>query len=367
MLASQKVTSLLRGERPVLRVQLTLLYSGLFLGVLAAVLFATNLLYHHTASAAPNGAPTAPVTAGHGFDIGPALIGLVAAAAAVTGAWWLAGRFLRPLRAITATAKEISASNLHRRLALSGPNDELTDLGATLNDLFSRLEAAFDAQRHFIANASHELRSPLTAERTLLQVALADPDATTETWRSTGEKVLKWSNHQEQLIDALLTLATSERGIERWEDFDLAQITGTILASRKQDAQRRAIRIDANLAAAPATGDPKLIEILIANLVDNALHHNVTDGTLEVSTISPPGQAILTVANTGPVITGDDIDRLFQPFQQIGAERVRHTNGHGLGLAIVDAIVHAHGAQITAHPRPTGGLKITVSFQSKGT
>jgi signal transduction histidine kinase len=364
VLVPQKVSSILRGERPVLRVQLTLLYSGLFLGVLASVLFATNLLSRHTASRAPEGVPAAPVASGHGFDVAPALIGLVAAFVAVAGAWWLAGRFLRPLRAITATAQEISASNLHRRLTLTGPSDELTDLGATLNDLFGRLEAAFDAQRHFIANASHELRSPLTAERTLLQVALADPDATTEMWRATGEKVLKWSNHQQQLIDALLSLATSERGIEKWEPFDLAQIAGSVLLGRKHEAHLRAIRIDATLVSAQSTGDPTLIELLIANLVDNALRHNVTGGTIEVATISPPGRASITVTNTGPIITHADLERLFRPFQQVGAERVRHTDGHGLGLAIVQAIARAHGAHITAQPRQAGGLDVTVSFAS---
>jgi signal transduction histidine kinase len=116
--------------------------------------------------------------------------------------------------------------------------------------------------------------------------------------------------------------------------------------------------------AASAAGDPRLIELLIANLVDNALRHNVTDGTVEISTISPPGRATITVTNTGPIIARDDVERLFQPFQQIGAERVRHTNGHGLGLAIVQAIVQAHGAHITVHPRPTGGLDVTVNFDS---
>ncbi len=364
MALRQKLTFLADVKRPTLRVQLTLLYSGLFLGLLAAALFATNVLYHHTAGRAPAGAPVAPVAASQSFDVGPALIGLAAAVVALAGAWWLAGRFLRPLRAITTTAQEISATNLHRRLDLNGPNDELAELGNTLDDLFGRLQASFEAQRHFVANASHELRSPLTTERTLLQVALADPDATIETWRSTGEKVLKWSHQQERLIDSLLTLATSDGGVEQWEPIDLGQITQTVLLGCRQEAERRGIRIDASLAAAPASGDLRLVERLVANLIDNALRHNTTGGTVEVSTISTPGRSAITVSNTGPAIPPDEVERLFQPFQQAGSERVRHTDGHGLGLTIVQAITQAHGGNVTARPRTEGGLAIQVNFPS---
>jgi signal transduction histidine kinase len=363
----QKVTSLLRVDRPVLRVQLTLLYSGLFVGILAAVLFATNLLYRHTAARAPGSASAAPITSGHGFDIGPALIGLVAAVIALAGAWWLAGRFLRPLRAITTAAQEISATNLHQRLALTGPNDELTQLGQTLDDLFGRLEASFEAQRHFVANASHELRTPLAGQRTLLQVALADPNASTEDLRPACEEALQLGEQQERLIDALLTLATSERGVERWEPFDLGHVTNSVLVGRRQEAEGRGINIDTSIVAAPALGDPRLVESLVANLVENALRHNMTGGRVEISTISGPERATLSVINTGPVVPADDVERFFQPFQQSGSERAHHTDGHGLGLAIVRAIAHAHGAKVTARARPEGGLEIQVSFPSSGT
>ena len=365
MALRQKLTSVLHQGRPVLRVQLTLLYSGLVLGLLAAVLLATNLLYCHTAARAPAnpGLTPAGVSAGHHFYIG-ALIGLVGAVIALAGAWWLAGRFLRPLRAITTTAQQISATNLQQRLDLNGPNDELTQLGKTLDNLFGRLQASFEAQRHFVANASHELRSPLTAERTLLQVALADPDATVETWRSTAEKVLKWSHQQERLIDALLTLATSDGGIEHWEPFDLGQIAQTVLLGYRQEAKRRGIRIDASLVAAPASGDPIMAERLVVNLIDNALRHNTTGGTVEVSTISTAGRSTIAVSNTGPAVPPDELERLFQPFQQAGNERVRHTDGHGLGIPIIQAIAEAHGGNVTACPRREGGLAIQVDFPS---
>jgi signal transduction histidine kinase len=360
----QKVTSLLRGERPVLRVQLTLLYSGLFVGILAFVLFATNLLYRHSAARAPGSPSAAPITSGRAFDIGPALIGLVAAVIALAGAWWLAGRFLRPLRAITTSALEISATNLHQRLALAGPNDELTQLGQTLDDLFGRLEASFEAQRHFVANASHELRTPLAGQRTLLQVALADERATAEDLRSACEEALQLGEQQERLIDALLTLATSERGVERWESFDLSQIAEQVLGARHQEADRRGIRIEATLVAAPIVGDPRLIESLVANLVDNALRHNTVGGMAEIATTTAPGRVSLSVSNTGPVVLTAEVDRLFQPLQQRDGERLRHGEGYGLGLAIVKAIAQAHDARVIAHTLPEGGLKIQVDFTS---
>lgn len=363
MAAPRQITSLLRARRPVLRVQLTLLYSGLFLAVLAAVLLATNLLYGHTAARAPAGAATGPVDSSSRFDVVPALIGLAAAIVALAGAWWLAGRFLRPLHVITTTAQRISATNLDQRLAVRGPDDELTRLGSTLNDLLGRLESSFAAQRHFVANASHELRTPLAGQRTLLQVALADPRADAASLRAACEEALQLGSQQERLIDALLVLATSERGIERREPFDLAPLTEAVLVQRRADAEDHGIRVDAELRTALVTGDPRLAELLVSNLVDNALRHNRTDGTVEVTTGQlPGGRATITVGNTGPTIQPDEVDRLFQPFQQAGAQRLRHNDGHGLGLAIVAAIARTHQATITAHPRPRGGLDIAVSF-----
>jgi len=352
-------------RRPVLRMQLTLLYSGLFIGLLAAVLLATGTLIRRSAMRAPRGAAGSVRDAAatvHQFEPGPALIALGAAVVALAVAWWLAGRFLRPLRAITTTAQEISATNLHRRLDLSGPDDELTELGRTLDDLFGRLEASFESQRHFVANASHELRTPLAGQRTLLQVALADPGADTQSLRSSCEQALALGDQQERLIDALLTLATSERGVEHWESFDLAEVASNVVASRHQEAERREIRIAAALAAAPASGDESLVEILVANLVDNALRHNMARGRLDISTTTKAGRASISLSNTGAVIAPDAVDRLFQPFQRLGRERIRLTEGHGLGLAIVRAIADAHGAAITGRARPDGGLEIEVSL-----
>ena len=131
---------------------------------------------------------------------------------ALLAGWFISGRMLRPIRTITRTAQRISSSNLHERLALNGPEDELKELGDTLDDLFGRLDDAFEAQRRFVANASHELRTPLTVERTLLQVALDDPDTTNAAWRSTAKEVLVYSDEQTRLIEALLTLAAATAG-----------------------------------------------------------------------------------------------------------------------------------------------------------
>ena len=196
----------------------------------------------------------------------------------------------------------------------------------------------------------------------MLQVALADPDATAQTLRSACETALKCGDQQERLIGSLLTLASSEGGVERWEAFDLADIGRNVILDRHQEAERRGIHIDAFLGAAPATGDPALAESLLANLVGNAIRHNLDGGWIEVATGMTDGRAVVTVSNTGPLIPPGEVDRLFQPFQQLGSQRARPAGGHGLGLTIVRAIVTVHGATLTPRARPEGGLEITVSF-----
>ncbi len=276
--------------------------------------------------------------------------------------WLIAGRFVRPLRAIITTARDISASNLHRRLGLRGGGDEFTELGETLDDLFTRLEASFDSQRHFIASASHELRTPLSAGRALLQVAITDPEPTVETLRAACEELVQLSDQQEHLIAALLTLASSQRGIARAESLDLAEITRKAVLNRQHEAERHGISLSAALGAAPATGDPSLAESLIGNLIDNAIRHNLPGGQAEISTALTTAGAAITVGNTGTLIPPDAVEDLFQPFRQLGTQRIRHGEGHGLGLAIVRAIADAHSAAITASPRPQGGLDIEVIF-----
>ncbi|HLJ04264.1 MAG TPA: HAMP domain-containing sensor histidine kinase [Solirubrobacteraceae bacterium] len=276
--------------------------------------------------------------------------------------WLVTGRMLRPIRTITATARRISASNLAERLGLDRADEEFRRLGDTLDDLFARLEASFEAQRHFVANASHELRTPLTAERNLLQVALDDPDTSAEAWRSTAGELLASNDEQKHLIDALLTLASSESGLDHRELTDLAGICETVLARPAFLRDRLDVDIDTAILPAGLVGDPRLLERLIANLVDNAVSHNLAGGSVHISTGTEDGKAILTVTNTGPVIPPGEIDRLFQPFQRLDPRRAHHKHGHGLGLSIVQAIATSHEATVTTYPQPEGGLSITVTF-----
>ena len=363
---------------------------------------------------------------------------LIASVVAVIGGWLTAGRLLRPLRAIIATAQDISATSLDRRLGKTGDDDEFTDLAETLDSVFERLEAAFASQRRFVANASHELRTPLAAERALLQVALADPDATADSLREACREVLALGAAQERLVDALLTLASGEQGIEQAEPVDLAEIAAAAIRRRSSEAKVRGVRVDATLDPAVGAGDPRLAESLVANLVDNAVRYNTDGGWIEVITSTvqdagPPlapsagqpmstavqpaapgagirgrdapgsaaergtsaargvgrllpwggkssvrgaagpaargaGSAVreaarLTVRNTGPAVPAEEIGRLLQPFQRLEGQRIgRAASGHGLGLAIVQAIATAHGATLRVTPRPEGGLDVTVDF-----
>jgi signal transduction histidine kinase len=288
-------------------------------------------------------------------------LGIVAVLALLAG-WLMAGRMLRPIRTITRTAQRISSASLHERLALDGPQDELKQLGDTLDNLFGRLDTAFEAQRHFIAHASHELRTPLTAERNLLQVALDDPHTSADTWRDTAHELLASNDEQKHLIEALLALASSESGLDHQEHADLADICQTVLTRPGLDTDRLGLRVEAAIRPAPLDGDPRLIERLVANLVDNATGHNIAGGHIQISTDTTHGKAVLTVTNTGPVIPPGEIDRLFQPFQRLNPRRTHHKNGHGLGLSIVQGIATTHHATITASPLADGGLTVTVTF-----
>jgi len=289
-------------------------------------------------------------------------IALAIMAAASTGLGWVvAGRVLQPLRTITAAARRISASNLYQRLALDGADDELTDLGKTFNSLLARLERSFTTQRQFVTNASHELRTPLARQRTLVEVALRDPDPTVGSLQHTMQRVLATGEEQERLIEALLTLARSQRGLDRRELLDLAAVTAAALAATGPDAEGRRVQVNASLGPAPALGDQRLAERLAANLVDNAVRHNVPGGWVEVATRIRSGRSVLSVSNTGPVIPPEQVETLFQPFGRLDRARTSR-DGLGLGLSIVIAIADAHDADLRARPLPGGGLEVEIHF-----
>ncbi len=387
------------------RLRLTLLYGGLFLASGAGLLAITNaLVRHNTSVALPKGlrgasiavtkspttaiqslhqlGPLAPGASGstaasaaavahaavlHQLDVQSGIALCVMAAVSAALGWIVAGRVLRPIDTITTAVHRITATNLHERLALEGPDDELKQLGDTFDQLLSRLERSFDAQRQFVANASHELRTPLTRQRTVAQVALADPDASVESLRTAHQQILASGAQQERMIEALLTLTRGQAGLERHDVFDLATVTNHVLMTRRAEAERRGIVVCSELSSTPMQGDPRLIERLVTNLMDNALRHNLAGGEVEIVTASHLGHAVLSVSNTGPIVPATAVDRLLQPFQRLGPDRASHDEGLGLGLSIVQAIVEAHGAVLTLQPQPGGGCTVEVRFPAPTT
>jgi signal transduction histidine kinase len=279
--------------------------------------------------------------------------------------WLVAGRVLRPVRTMIQTTREISETNLHRRLAVAGPPDELRTLADTIDGLLERLEGAFDAQRRFVANASHELRTPLTTSRALLEMVTTDPNATVADFRRAADQALEESARQEQLIDALLSFAQGQQGLDGLEPVSLDEITAATVDDLEAKAAGRGVTVERSLTPATVGGDPRLIERLVSNLVTNAVRHNVDGGAVQVSVDGPPGGAILRVSNTGPVVRPDQIGRMLAPFGRLDGERIGHREGFGLGLSIVSAIADAHGAALTLTPRDGGGLEVEVRFPER--
>jgi signal transduction histidine kinase len=298
------------------------------------------------------------------FLVGACIVLLATIGASVLLGWLAAGRVLRPLRIMTTTARQISERNLHERLALTGPDDELKDLGDTIDGLLARLDAAFESQRRFVANASHELRTPLMLSQTLLQVALADPNITHGELRAACRDAIEAGKDQAQLIDALLTLARSQRGLDHQEPVDLAAVVGDALAVHEPSADAKGLQLDATLDHAEVSGNARLIHRLASNLIDNAIRHNVTGGHVEVKLAASTTEATLTVTNTGPPVSPDQVSRLLEPFQRAAPDRSASPDGFGLGLSIVADIADAHGATLEVRPRPEGGLTVAVSFPS---
>lgn len=376
--------------RLTIRSRLTLVYGGLLLVAGAVLLGVTYLLGAArlldeakplgTAAPPPTGAPSKPGSAVPSGEL-PAMlrearenalqyvISQGAVALAVVGVvaigigWVIAGRLLRPLHRITGTARRIAEApvadrGLGERIALAGPRDELKELADTFDLMLARLDRAFADQRRFIANASHELRTPLTLNRALIEVEL-DPDTAPPELRDVGRTLLEINTRHTQLIDGLLLLARSERVLTRRTYVDLADIAAHAVVQLGPGP----VSIRTDLAEAPTTGDAVLLERLVQNLVDNGIKHNTgARGWVGVSTGTEAENVVLRVTNTGPVVTEDEVPRLFEPFHRAAGERVGSTAGSGLGLSIVRAITQAHHGDVHAEPRPGGGLVVAVTL-----
>lgn len=290
------------------------------------------------------------------------VLALVGIALVAIGLGWLAARrLLAPIQALTRAAQRASGDHLDERLALGGPHDELRELGDTFDAMLDRFQESIEAQRRFIANASHELRSPLTAIRTEVDVTLTDPDATVAELRAMGERVIESGDQLDELLAALMVLARSQRGLLGTAPVDVATIA-TLAAGDLRDAARTArVDLTCEVEPAPLLGDPALLRRLVANLIDNAIRYNRPGGTVAVSVHPVPGAAVVRVVNTGMLIPANDLERLRQPFERLG----RHGDGSGLGLSIVQAVAEAHGGAVRLLALDEGGLDVTVTLPAE--
>ncbi len=398
-----RLTRLLPPGRRPLRLRLALLYSGLFLIAGAALLAVTYGLvaqsldtsvsvarnspsqYENQALGLCEASATSPdqvanckakaqatlrnlteksaanertQTLAHLLDYSLASLAAIALGSAWLG-WIVAGRALRPVHAITAAARRASEENLGERIALAGPDDELKELADTFDAMLARLDAAFASQRRFVANASHELRTPLTVMRTAIDVTLAKPGRTPAQLEEMAAQVRQAVDRAEALIEALLTLARSDRGAGPREPLDVAVLAEDALDSAAPAIKACPVAVEAALLPGPALGDPVLIERLVTNLIDNAVKHNVPDGWVQVATGLRGGMAFIDVANGGALIPEELVPSLFEPFLRL-SDRAGSPEGTGLGLSIVRSVALAHGGQVTARHHPAGGLEVSV-------
>jgi signal transduction histidine kinase len=385
----------LRSPAPTIRLRLTALYtavyavSGAVLLTIGYLLLRSNLHSRHDLRAALMRHGLHPVIGGAlGFPAGSPqarlvrvveqqiltgalhrllveyIVGLLAmtAISVVTG-WLLAGRALAPLRDITATARRVSGENLGERIALTGPADELRELADTFDGMLARLDGAFASQRHFVANASHELRTPLAIMRTEVDVALADPDASSDELRAMGEAILETVDRCEHLIASLLLLARSQATTGHEELVDIAAVVGDCVTDLRARAEEAQIQIRSELVPAWVDADPGLLERLIANLLDNGIHHNVPGGVLSVKTEVHDRRLRLVVANGGPRIEAEELAELAEPFRRLK----RSGSGSGLGLSIVRSVAEAHGGTVALSAPPSGGLVVVIELPSPRT
>jgi signal transduction histidine kinase len=337
-----------------LRVRLTALYALLF-GASGALLLgiASWIVHRQVNRTLPPGLADPALTR---VDAHLVLAFAGTMLVAVALGYVVAGQALSPLRRVTALAHRVTQERMDERIAMTGPADELRELADTVDGMLDRLADAFRTQRRFVANASHELRTPLTVIRAEVEVTLADPDATEADLRHMGEAVLESADRTQALLDSLMFLARSQQALPRREPVDLALAARTAADTTAIEAATRGVTVRLHLEPAPLTGDPPLVDRLVANLVENAVRHNVMGGSVDV-TVRP---GLVHVENTGPEIRPEDVRRLAEPFERL--HRDRSGPGAGLGLSIVRSVADAHGARLELQPRAGGGLIAEVAF-----
>jgi signal transduction histidine kinase len=352
----------MRRPRLTIRARLTALYA-LLVGVSTGVLLGVSywLLARHFDRTLPEAlANDALEEVAVQYLVAFAGVVLVAA---VIG-WAVAGRLLAPLKRITGTARRVSEERLGERIPVTGPHDELRELGETLNSMLDRLADSFDAQRRFVANASHELRSPLTVIRSEAEVALANPEPDLDELRGMAASVVQASRRTEALLASLLILARSQRGLVHSEPVDLAEAAAAAAELAAGAAGAESVRVALQLEPATIEGDRALLERLAANLIENGVRYNRPGGFVAVRTRPAGTGAELQVENSGPLVDRAAADRLAEPFERL--ERSADGPGAGLGLSIVRAVGEAHGGSLSIEPRPGGGLTVVVRFPIAG-
>jgi signal transduction histidine kinase len=287
-------------------------------------------------------------------------LGIMALVSMLVG-WVIAGRVLAPLRAITSATRQISDANLHQRLALDGPPDELTELADTIDGLLERLEVAFDAQRRFVANASHELRTPLTTMRATLDVAAGKPQVPPQTQVLDAE-LREGLDEADRLVESFLTLARAQHGeLGTGVSVSLAKLVDDALAARGEAIAAKQLDLHTVLAPICVTGSRTLLARMVDNVIENSVRHNQARGFVTVELDLDGETARLVVDTGGPVLDQQRVEQLAQPFWRIGAERTGSQNGHGLGLSIVATVAAAHGGTLELHARRHGGLRVQIT------
>ena len=366
-----------RARRLTIRARLTLTYAGLVTGS-GAVLIALVYLYMRRFEVPVSEAPVVGTNESDGsiylrvtllseflntmLGISLGALVLLALLSGAVG-WVVAGRMLAPLSTMNEAAKQAASGNLSRRLALAGPHDEIRDLADTYDHMLDSLETSLGTYRRFAANASHELRTPLATAQTMIDVTLADPDASAQQLRSLAQRLRETNRANVETVDALLDLAEAQSGDVYREEVDLGEVVGAALAQLAPEASAREVALPGPPdGPVVVEGDPVLLRQAVSNLLRNAVRHNVAHGGIELELTSTDDRARLRVSNDGSLVPAERLESLREPFVRGSGRGRTRDAGHGLGLAIVSAVATAHNGVLELSANPSGGLTATLDL-----